>query len=35
MKATPEYIITKLCKLGYETYVVGGAVRYILQYKIP
>ena len=35
MKATPEYIITKLCKLGYETYVVGGAVRDLLQDKIP
>lgn len=35
MKATPEYIISKLCKLGYETYVVGGAVRDFLQNKIP
>ncbi|MGD2071931.1 MAG: CCA tRNA nucleotidyltransferase [Candidatus Thorarchaeota archaeon] len=35
MKATPEYIISKLCKLGYETYVVGGAVRDFLQCKTP
>ncbi len=35
MKATPEFIISKLCKLGYKTYVVGGAVRDFLQDKIP
>lgn len=27
MKATPEYIIKKLCEYGFPTYLVGGAVR--------
>ena len=35
MIATPEYIVSKLCKLGYETYVVGGAVRDFLSGKLP
>ena len=34
-KATPEYIISTLCKLGYETYVVGGAVRDFLSGRLP
>jgi putative nucleotidyltransferase with HDIG domain len=33
MKATPEYIVQKLCEHGFETYVVGGAVRDFLQGK--
>lgn len=35
MKATPEYIISKLCGSGFETYVVGGAVRDFLEGRLP
>lgn len=31
MKATPDYIVTKLCQNGFETYIVGGAVRDFLS----
>ena len=30
MKATTKYIIDKLCKKGFDTYIVGGAVRDLL-----
>ena len=35
MKATPTYIIQKLCDFGYDTYIVGGAVRDLLAGKNP
>jgi tRNA nucleotidyltransferase/poly(A) polymerase len=35
MKATPTYIIQKLCDFGYDTYIVGGAVRDLLDGKNP
>lgn len=35
MKATPKYIIEKLCEAGYDTYVAGGAVRDMLRGKTP
>lgn len=35
MKATPSYIIIKLCDFGYDTYIVGGAVRDLLDGKNP
>ncbi len=35
MKATPSYIIQRLCDFGYDTYVVGGAVRDLLVGKNP
>lgn len=31
MKATPDYIVSKLCLHGFETYIVGGAVRDFLR----
>ena len=31
MKATPDYIVSKLCQNGFETYIVGGAVRDFLN----
>ena len=34
MKATPTYIIQKLCDFGYDTYIVGGAIRDLLDGKI-
>ncbi len=34
MKATPTYIINKLCDFGYDTYIVGGAIRDLLDGKI-
>ncbi len=35
MKATPTYIIQKLCDFGYDTYIVGGAIRDLLDGKNP
>ncbi len=35
MKATPTYIIEKLCDAGYDTYIVGGAIRDLLSGTIP
>jgi len=35
MKATPTYIIEKLCDAGYDTYIVGGAIRDLLNDKNP
>jgi len=35
MKATPTYIITRLCDFGYDTYIVGGAIRDLLDGKEP
>jgi tRNA nucleotidyltransferase/poly(A) polymerase len=34
MKATPTYIIQRLCDFGYDTYIVGGAIRDLLSGKI-
>ena len=34
-KATPRYIVEKLCKAGYDTYVAGGAVRDLLSGRTP
>lgn len=34
-KATPKYIIDKLCEAGYDTYIAGGAVRDLLVGKLP
>ncbi len=34
MKTTPTYIINKLCDFGYDTYIVGGAIRDLLDGKI-
>jgi len=31
MEATPKYIVDRLCQNGFETYVVGGAVRDFLR----
>jgi tRNA nucleotidyltransferase/poly(A) polymerase len=35
LKATPEYIVKRLCENGYDTYIVGGAVRDFLIGKNP
>jgi len=35
MKATPKYIVEKLCQAGFDTYIAGGAVRDILSGKTP
>jgi len=35
MITTPTYIIQKLCDFGYDTYIVGGAVRDLLDGKNP
>jgi len=35
MKATATYIINRLCDFGYDTYIVGGAVRDLLDGKNP
>ncbi|TET59646.1 MAG: CCA tRNA nucleotidyltransferase [Candidatus Stahlbacteria bacterium] len=35
MKATPTYIIEKLCDAGHDTYIVGGAIRDLLSGRTP
>jgi tRNA nucleotidyltransferase/poly(A) polymerase len=35
VKATSTYIIEKLCNSGYDTYIVGGAIRDLLSGKTP
>lgn len=34
-RATPKYIIEKLCEAGYDTYVAGGAIRDLLAGRKP